>query len=78
MASIGTAMMEGKEAALEQAAVQVQLPWVALSAAEPLTLNLDGEPVTSTTFRIECVPSRVRMHLPADCPLRRNGATVGA
>ena len=76
MASLGTAMIEGKEAALEQAAVQVQLPWVELSSSEPLTLNLDGEPVQSNAFRIECVPGRVRMHLPADCPLRRNAATV--
>ena len=35
-----------------------------------LTLNLDGEPVQSRRFRIECVPGRVRMHLPVACPLR--------
>ncbi len=77
MASLGTAMLDGKQAALEEAAMQAQLPWVALSSAEPLTLNLDGEPVQGTAFRIECVAGRVRMHLPADCPLRRNAATVG-
>ena len=76
MASLGTAMLDGKQAALEEAAMQAQLPWVALSSAEPLTLNLDGEPVQGTAFRIECVPGRVRMHLPANCPLRRNAATV--
>ncbi len=76
MASLGTAMLDGKEAALEQAAVQAQLAWVQVSSAEPLTLNLDGEPVQSREFRIECVPGRVRMHLPADCPLRRNAAKV--
>ena len=32
-------------------------------------LNLDGEPVEATHFRIECVAGRVRMHLPQDCPL---------
>ena len=53
MASLGTAMLEGKQAALEQVAVQAQLPWVEVSSAEPLTLNLDGEPVQSSTFRIE-------------------------
>ena len=36
----------------------------------PLRLTLDGEPVESTRFRIDCVPGRVRMHLPAGCPLR--------
>lgn len=78
LASLGTAMLDGKQAALEAVAVQAQLPWLELSSPEPLTLNLDGEPVQGTAFRIECVPLRVRMHLPADCPLRRNAATVGA
>ncbi len=77
LASLGTAMVDGKEAALDQAAVQAQLAWVQVTSVEPLTLNLDGEPVQSRQFRIECVPGRVRMHLPADCPLRRNAATVG-
>lgn len=76
MASLGTAMLEGKEAALEQAAVQVQLPWVELTSDLPLTLNLDGEPLQGTRFRIECVASRVRMHLPVDCPLLANPAKV--
>lgn len=77
LASLGTAIVDGKEAALEEAAVQAQLAWVEVAAAVPLTLNLDGEPVQSRRFRIECVPGRVRMHLPSDCPLRRNAATVG-
>lgn len=76
MASLGTAMLEGKEAALEQAAVQVQLPWVEMSSDQPLTLNLDGEPLHGTHFRITCMPARVRMHLPADCPLLANAAKV--
>lgn len=78
VASLGTAMLEGKEAALEQAAVQVQLPWVELSSDQPLTLNLDGEPVQGTRFRVECVSGRVRMHLPADCPLLANPAKVAS
>jgi diacylglycerol kinase family enzyme len=45
---------------------------------EPLTLNLDGEPVEATRFRIECMSGRLRMHLPADCPLRGNAAKVAA
>ncbi|RBG43854.1 lipid kinase YegS, partial [Xanthomonas oryzae pv. oryzae] len=28
-----------------------------------------GEPETSRHFRIACVPARLRMHLPNDCPL---------
>lgn len=77
LATIGTALAEGKEAALDRVAVRRALPWVEIEAAQPLTLNLDGEPVQAIRFRIECIPGRVRMHLPADCPLRGNPATVG-
>ncbi|HWS78070.1 MAG TPA: lipid kinase YegS [Thermomonas sp.] len=77
LATIGTAMADGKEAALERVALRRSLPWVEIESSLPLTLNLDGEPVQATSFRVECVPGRVRMHLPADCPLRGNPATVG-
>ena len=77
LATLGTAFAEGKDAALDRVAVRRALPWVEIEAAQPLTLNLDGEPVQATRFRIECIPGRVRMHLPADCPLRGNPATVG-
>lgn len=76
LATFGTAMTEGKDAALDRVAVRRVLPWVEIASAEPLTLNLDGEPVEATRFRIDCVPGRVRMHLPADCPLRGNAAKV--
>ncbi len=69
-ATVGTLVTGGKEAALERVAVRAQLAWVEIDCAEPLTLNLDGEPVESRHFRIDCVPGRLRMHLPADCPLR--------
>ena len=77
LATLGTALAEGKDAALDRVAVRRALPWVEIEAAQPLTLNLDGEPVQAIRFRIECIPGRVRMHLPADCPLRGNPATVG-
>ena len=77
LATFGTAMTEGKDAALDRVAIRRVLPWVEIASSEPLTLNLDGEPVESTRFRIECMPRRVRMHLPADCPLRGNAAKVG-
>ena len=76
LATFGTAMTEGKDAALDRVAIRRALPWVEITASEPLTLNLDGEPVEAMTFRIECMPKRVRMHLPADCPLRGNAAKV--
>ncbi|MBN8261774.1 MAG: lipid kinase YegS, partial [Xanthomonadales bacterium] len=78
LGALGTAMAEGKQAALERVAVRRALPWVEIEAVRPLTLNLDGEPVEAARFRIDCVPARVRMHLPADCPLRTDAATVPA
>ncbi|SEK41121.1 lipid kinase YegS [Pseudoxanthomonas sp. GM95] len=68
-ATLGTLITGGKRAALEQVAVRRQLPWVEIDVDQPITLNLDGEPETSRHFRIECVPGRLRMHLPAACPL---------
>ncbi|MHC1662071.1 lipid kinase YegS [Stenotrophomonas maltophilia] len=67
--TLGQMLTGGKEAALERVATRVRLPWLQLESAQPLTLNLDGEPVQARRFRIDCVVGRVRMHLPADCPL---------
>ena len=69
-ATVGTLIKEGKHAALDRVATRVRLPWVELASDEPLTLNLDGEPVASRRFRVDCVAGRVRMHLPLECPLR--------
>lgn len=76
LATFGTAMTEGKVAALDDVAVRRQLQWVEIDAADALTLNLDGEPVEAGHFRIDCVPKRLRMQLPADCPLLGNAGTV--
>lgn len=73
-ATLGRLVTEGRQAALEGVAVCARLPWVELESPQPLTLNLDGEPVASRRFRVECVPGRVRMHLPADCPLLQAGS----
>ncbi len=69
-ATLGTLASEGKVAALDRVAARARLPWVEIVAAQPLALNLDGEPVESRRFRIDCVPRRLRMHLPPDSPLR--------
>ena len=77
LATVGTALAAGKDAALDGVAVRRQLSWIEIEAPQTLTLNLDGEPVQAMAFRIECMPKRLRMHLPVDCPLRANPATVG-
>lgn len=68
-ATVGTLITQGKLAALERVAVRERLPWVEIEAHEPFVLNLDGEPVTADRARIDCIAGRVRMHLPAGCPL---------
>lgn len=70
-ATVGTVVTEGKEAALDRVAIRAQLPWIEINAPQPITLNLDGEPIESAHFRIECIARRVRMHLPPGCPLLR-------
>ena len=69
--TIGALLVEGKAQALERIAVRSQLPWLDIEAPQAFTLNLDGEPVESTRFHIDCVARRVRMHLPPGCPLLR-------
>lgn len=67
--TVATVVSEGRHAALDRVATRTRLPWVEIDAPQPFTLNLDGEPVRSAHFRIDCVADRVRMHLPAGCPL---------
>ena len=68
-ATFGTLIAEGKQAALERVSTRLQCARIEIAADAPLTLNLDGEPVEAREFRIECVPARLRMYLPPDCPL---------
>ncbi len=59
-------LMEGEEAESEIAA---SLPWLTLETPREIHLNLDGEPLAGTTFRVEVVPRGLRCFLPEDCPL---------
>ena len=79
--TIAALVTGGKRGALEQVAERTRAPWVEIEAEQPMTLNLDGEPVKARRFRIDCVAARVRMHLhpgsillEADVPL---GAAAG-
>lgn len=67
--TVATVIRDGKRATLERVATRVRLPWVELHSAEPVRLNLDGEPFEARRLRIECVPAALRMVLPRDCPL---------
>ena len=68
-ATLATLATRGRQAALDRVAVRSRLPWVELVADAPIFLTLDGEPVESARFRVDCVARRVRMHLPERCPL---------
>lgn len=67
--TVATVIRDGKQATLERVAERARLPWVELRSAEPVRLNLDGEPVAASRLRIECVPAALGMILPRGCPL---------
>ncbi|MBM3115299.1 lipid kinase YegS [Jeongeupia naejangsanensis] len=46
-----------------------RLPWLTVSTPHEINLNLDGEPMSGTEFRIEVEPGALRCHLPSGCPL---------
>ncbi|WP_432719795.1 lipid kinase YegS [Jeongeupia wiesaeckerbachi] len=46
-----------------------RLPWLEVSTPHEINLNLDGEPMAGTHFRIEVLPAALRCHLPPECPL---------
>ncbi|WP_282295568.1 lipid kinase YegS [Stenotrophomonas sp. PS02289] len=71
MSTFAALVKGGKRGALEQVAERTRAQWVEIDADQPMTLNLDGEPVKARHFRIDCVPGRVRMHLPHDSELLR-------
>lgn len=81
VASLGALLSEGKQGFLDEVAQQASLPWVEIDSDRPLTLNLDGEPMQARHFRIDCIPGRVRMHLPAGIALlggTRQGSAMSA
>src|SRR3546814_13822040 len=57
--TLATLLKEGREAALDQAAVRARLPWLEIEAGAPLVLQLDGAPVGSSRFRIDCCLGRI-------------------
>ena len=77
-ATVGTLVGSGKDAALDRVATRARLPWVGITTPQPLMLNIDGEPVTGTRFRIDCVPRRLRVVLPEDSPLLSAGVALAS
>lgn len=75
-ATVATLLTEGREGALDRVAVRARAPWFELHGEAPFDLNLDGEPVRASVFRVECMPGRLRMHLAADSPLLRDAPSA--
>ena len=67
--AVATLVTGGQQAALDRVAVRARLPWLEIESSQPLVLNLDGEPLEATRFRVDCAAACVRMHLPPACPL---------
>lgn len=67
--TVASVIRDGKRATLERVAERARLPWVELRSAEPVRLNLDGEPLEARRMRVDCVPGALRMVLPRGCPL---------
>ena len=74
---LGTLFRDGR-AGLENSAVRARVPELWITAAQGLTLNLDGEPLQGSDFHIQVVPRRLRMPLAADCPLLAGVAAAAA
>lgn len=49
--------------------ISTSLPWLEIKAPHDMTFNLDGEPLTGTTFRIEVLPKAIQCRLPPQCAL---------
>ncbi len=55
--------------ALRRNVVTARLSSLDIETAEPLQINLDGEPLSGTRFAFEILPRRLSLRLPPGCPL---------
>lgn len=56
-----------------------RLEWLEIEAPEGLHLNLDGEPISGSSFRFELQPGRIRLHVPpAAAVLQRHPTRIEA
>jgi diacylglycerol kinase family enzyme len=55
--------------ALWRHSVTARLPWVELTADEPVQVNLDGEPISAKAFRFEVLAGALDACLPDNAPV---------
>jgi lipid kinase YegS len=65
---------EGK-VSLWRRSVTSRLPWVELTADEPVQVNLDGEPISGKTLRFEILPAALEACLPEGAPVLRGAGS---
>jgi len=68
-AALRELLREGLVGTLRRNVVSARLSRLEIETAEPLQINLDGEPVSGMRFVFEILPRRLSMRLPPDCPL---------
>ena len=61
---------EGK-VSLWRRSITARLPWVELTADEPVQVNLDGEPISGKALRFEILPGALEACLPDGAPVLR-------
>jgi lipid kinase YegS len=66
--ALGELLRDGK-VALWRHSVTVRLPWIELTADEPVQINLDGEPISGKTLRFEVLPGALDACLPEESPV---------
>ncbi|MFC0140200.1 lipid kinase YegS [Erwinia mallotivora] len=49
--------------------IRASLPWLEITAPHEMTFNLDGEPLSGCSFRIEVIPDALSCRLPPSCEL---------
>ncbi|MGE6791859.1 lipid kinase YegS [Pseudomonas guineae] len=66
--TLGT-LLSGGINGLQSVALSARLAWLEVDAPQGLSLNLDGEPMTSRQLRFVALPAALRVHLPNGSPL---------
>jgi len=56
-----------------QSVIYRQTPWVEISSADGLYMNLDGEPLHAELFRFDVVPRAISCYLPGTAPVKSAG-----
>lgn len=71
--TLGT-LLSGGLRGIKTVSVNARVPWLEVEAPERIDINLDGEPAGARHMRFDVRPGAIRLHLPLECPLLKEGA----